>query len=179
MLPRPTIEAFDGYLFALGLRLEAVVIGGSALALLGITTRQTRDFDILDPVLPEKIADAALKFAREQRTRGTDLADTWLNNGPITLTSQLPGDWAQRTQLLYQGQALRLHTLGRPDLLKTKLFALCDRGTDLPDCLALGPTVEELADALPWLMQQDAHPDWSAHVGTTLADLSQRLSHGV
>ncbi|HEX7842490.1 MAG TPA: DUF6036 family nucleotidyltransferase [Kofleriaceae bacterium] len=31
---------------ALELRLEAVVIGGSAFALLGVTTRQTRDFDI-------------------------------------------------------------------------------------------------------------------------------------
>jgi len=35
MLPRPTIEAFDLHLMALELRLEAVVIGGSALALLG------------------------------------------------------------------------------------------------------------------------------------------------
>ena len=33
MLPRPTIEAFDLHLVALELRLEAVVIGGSALAL--------------------------------------------------------------------------------------------------------------------------------------------------
>jgi hypothetical protein len=47
MLPRPTIEAFDAHLLTAGLRLEAVVIGGSALALLGIISRQTRDFDIL------------------------------------------------------------------------------------------------------------------------------------
>ena len=54
MLPRPTIEAFDSHLAALGLRLEAIVIGGSALALLGVTTRQTRDVDILEPVLPRR-----------------------------------------------------------------------------------------------------------------------------
>ncbi|MBK7537789.1 MAG: hypothetical protein IPI49_20925 [Myxococcales bacterium] len=47
MLPRPTIEAFDRYLLALGLRFEGVVIGGSALGLMGVIQRPTRDFDIL------------------------------------------------------------------------------------------------------------------------------------
>ena len=36
MIPRRTIEAFDLHLAALGLRLDAVVIGGSALALLDV-----------------------------------------------------------------------------------------------------------------------------------------------
>lgn len=35
-MDRPTIEAFDHHLLGLGLRFEAVVIGGSALALMGI-----------------------------------------------------------------------------------------------------------------------------------------------
>ena len=72
-----------------------------------------------------------------------------------------------------------LHSLGRADLLKTKLFALCDRGTDLPDCVALAPTAAELAEALPWVAFQDANPDWPAHVAATLADLGRRLGHGV
>ncbi len=36
MLPRPTIEAFDRHLLGLGLRFEGIVIGGSALGLMGI-----------------------------------------------------------------------------------------------------------------------------------------------
>jgi hypothetical protein len=32
---------------------------------------------------------------------------------------------------------------------------------------------------LPWLEQQDANPDWPAHVRATIADLRRRLSHGV
>jgi len=63
MYPDQTLSAFDRFLVAEGLRFEAVVIGGAALALLGITQRQTRDCDVLDPVLPEEIA----RTAREPR----------------------------------------------------------------------------------------------------------------
>jgi hypothetical protein len=179
MLPRPTIEAFDHHLGALGLRLEAVVIGGSALALLGVTTRQTRDFDILHPELPAAITGAARAFAREQRRLGIELIDDWLNNGPMQLGEVLPKGWQLRVHLAFEGRALVLNTLGRADLLKTKLFALCDRGTDLPDCIALAPTADEIAEAMPWPAEQDANPDWPAHVRSTVADLQRRLSHGV
>jgi hypothetical protein len=179
MLPRPTIEAFDAHLLGAGLRLEAVVIGGSALALLGVITRPTRDFDILAPDLPKEIAEAAQTFARGQRAIGIDLGDDWLNNGPSQLASALPSGWTHRVQPAFSGQALVLTTLGRADLLKTKLFALCDRGTDLRDCLALAPSAAELAEALPWVGFQDANPDWPAHVAATFADLQRRLGHGV
>jgi hypothetical protein len=179
MLPRPTIEAFDRDLAALGLRLEAVVIGGSALALLGVTARQTRDFDILAPELPREIADAARDFARAQRRLGIDLMDDWLNNGPMQVGDVLPKAWQLRTRPVFEGRALKLTTLGRDDLLKTKLFALCDRGIDLLDCVALAPTVVELEEGVIWLAEQDANPDWPAHVGATIADLSRRLGHGV
>ena len=85
MFPRPTIEAFDAHLVAIGLRLEAIVIGGSALALLGVTTRQTRDFDIIAPELSKIILEAARAFALDQRRSGVDLIDDWLNNGPSQL----------------------------------------------------------------------------------------------
>lgn len=179
MLPRPTIEAFDRHLVALGLRLEAVVIGGSALALLGVTTRQTRDFDILAPVLPREIAEAAREFARAQRRLGVDLMDDWLNNGPMQVGNVLPKDWPLRTRPAFEGRALVLTTLGRGDLLKTKLFALCDRGIDLSDCIALAPTLAELDDAVIWLVEQDANSDWPAHVRATVVDLSRRLGYVV
>ena len=85
MLPRPTLEAFDRHLVTLGLRLEAIVIGGSALALLGVVARQTRDVDVLAPKLSTAIAEAARRFAGEQRRLGVDLVDDWLNNGPLQL----------------------------------------------------------------------------------------------
>jgi len=179
MLPRETIRLFDAYLLERDLELTAVLVGGAALALLGITDRQTRDCDILQPELPVAIANAAVVFAESRRAVGDELANDWLNNGPSQLCDVLPADWPARIHLVFEGQALTLSVLGRPDLLKTKLFALCDRATDLPDCEALAPTATELAEAEPWVAKQDGHPGWPDHVRTTLADLARRLGHGV
>jgi len=179
MLPRPTIEAFDRHLTGLALRFEGVVIGGSALVLMGVVQRNTRDVDVLVPALPEAIVAAAREFARQQRQAGSDLADDWFNNGPMQLGDVLPAGWRERVEQIFAGEALILGTLGRPDLLKSKLFALCDRGTDMPDCIALAPTAEELAECLPWLELQDGNELWPAHVRSTLADLRKRLGHVV
>ena len=179
MSPRETLEAFDRYLTQRGLRLDAVVIGGAALNLLGVISRATKDCDILDPPLPSPIVEAARSFAAGVRKRGEVLQDDWLNNGPASLTSVLPPGWRDRLQIVFSGAAIELRCLGREDLLRSKLFALCDRGFDLGDCLALAPSASELDAILPWLEQQDGHPGWPSHVRTTLADLGKRLGHGV
>jgi len=179
MRPLPTIQAFDAFLKARGLRLDAVVIGGSALALLGVIDRQTRDFDILKPDLAPEVLDAAQAFAKQMRDDGTELGDDWLNNGPSQLVSTLPSGWEARCRPAFAGDALELTTLGRSDLLKTKLFALCDRGTDLADCIALSPTQAELTDAQAWVTTQDANELWPAHVAEVFDDLRGRLGHGV
>ncbi|HEX3765756.1 MAG TPA: DUF6036 family nucleotidyltransferase, partial [Kofleriaceae bacterium] len=177
--PREILEAFDGYLAARRLRLDAIVIGGAALNLLGVIARATKDCDILDPPLQPPIIEAARGFAAELRRRGEGLQDDWLNNGPASLATVLPPGWRDRLQPAFSGTAIRLRCLGREDLLRSKLFALCDRGFDLGDCLALAPTAEELRAVVPWLEQQDGHPGRPAHVQATLADLGQRLGHGV
>jgi hypothetical protein len=177
MHPRTTIEAFDRHLATLGLSLEAVVVGGSALALLEIVTRETRDFDILAPDLPAAVSDAARAFAASQRSAGSPLRDDWLNNGPKALAEVLPPGWREHVQPVFRGTAVTLDTLGRTDLLKSKLFALCDRGFDRADCLALAPSAAELTEALPWVADQDAHPGWPDHVAATFADLAEALGH--
>jgi hypothetical protein len=179
MLSITVLEAFDRYLVARGLALDAVVVGGTALNLLGVTTRVTRDCDVLFPELPDAIVQAARHFAIEWRTAGGQLRDDWLNNGPASLTRQLPAGWQDQVTLAFQGAALALRTPGRADLLRTKLFALCDRGIDLPDCIALAPTADELRDLLPWVQYQDSNPDWPEHVRATLADLAERLGHAL
>jgi hypothetical protein len=179
MIPLPTIEAFDRHLAELSLRFEGVIIGGTALVLMGVLERLTRDVDVLTPALPEEIVAAACEFARQQRLSGIALADDWFNNGPTQLGEVLPAGWRERVTRIFDGQALCLSTLGRSDLLKSKLFALCDRGTDLKDCVALNPTPEELAECLPWLELQDANELWPEHVRDTVAELGRRLGHGV
>lgn len=179
MDPRTTIAAFDAFLARRGLSLEAVVVGGTALGLLGIVSTPTRDCDVLHPRVPDAILRAAREFAAEVRQSGEVLGEDWLNDGPTSLTRDLPEGWEDRLQVAYRGEAATLDTLGRLDLLRSKLFALCDRAIDLPDCLAMRPTETELERVLPWLEERDANPDWPAHVRATLADLGRRLDHGV
>ncbi len=179
MRPEETIAGFDTFLAARGLSFEAVVIGGAALGLLGVVSRHTRDCDILHPKLPREIQDAAKEFAETRNREGDLLADDWLNNGPSSLADVLPPGWKDRLQIAYKGNAVILHCLGRIDLLRSKLFALCDRGIDLQDCIALAPTIVELAEIQTCLEAQDANPDWPAHTRSTIIDLQQRLGHGV
>jgi len=179
MKPRTTIEAFDRYLAGVGLRFEGVVIGGSALVLMGVVARPTKDVDVLTPALPEVVVRAARTFAAQQRQAGNDVIDEWLNNGPVQLGDVLPAGWRDRVVPLFEGAARTFNVLGRADLLKSKLFALADRGIDLEDCIALQPTAAELAEARPWLEQQDGNQAWPAHVRDTLVALGQRLGHGV
>jgi hypothetical protein len=100
-------------------------------------------------------------------------------DAPASLAGQLLPRWENRLQTVFVGKAIYLRSLGREDLLCAKLFALCDRGIDLRDCIALAPSVNELESVLPWLERQDANPDWPAHVRATIADLRRRLGHGI
>ena len=179
MDPRATIRAFDAFLAHRGLRQDAVIVGGTALGLLGVISRPTRDCDVLHPRIPESVRRAAVDFAVECRQTGGILADDWLNDGPSSLIDDLPPGWEDRLQDAYRGQAVTLRTLGRLDLLRSKLFALCDRAIDLQDCLALRPTRKELEALLPWLEERDANPDWPTHARATVADLGRRLGHGL
>jgi hypothetical protein len=171
------VQEFDSYLYGWKLQFEAVVIGGAALNLLGVVSRFTRDCDVLDPEIPAEILIASREFAAKIRGEGGMLRDDWFNNGPESLKRTLPQTWQRNIQLLYAGKALKLHTVGRADLLKSKLFALCDRGTDRDDCLRLKPTREELIEALPWVKDQDANLDWPKHVEETLTELAKVLGY--
>ncbi|NBQ33574.1 MAG: hypothetical protein EBU21_16760 [Proteobacteria bacterium] len=178
MLSREILADFDQFLVERGLVLDAVIVGGTALVLLGIISRATKDVDVLYPNLSPDVIGAAREFARQRRATGETLVDDWLNNGPHAIIPDLPPDWMQRVNPVYEGQALTIAVPDRPELLATKLFALCDRGTDLADCLALDPSAAELATVLPWLVSRDAHVGWPAHVRETIADLAGRLAHG-
>jgi hypothetical protein len=179
MNPNSIIPRFDAFLAARGLSLEAIITGGAALALLGVISRETRDFDLLEPDLTAALLETARQFAAEESGQGNILRDDWLNNGPAALVPMLPEGWRSRLQTVYAGQAVRLWALGRPELLLTKLWALCDRAVDLGDCLALQPSPDELSLSEAWIVPQDLNPDWPLHVRNTLLDLRRRLGHGL
>ena len=169
------LRAFDGYLTNLNLRFHAVVIGGAALITMGIIKRTTKDVDCLDPDIPDPVKQASKIFALEHPNLGLD--ENWLNNGPASLKADLPVGWQDQLIQLFSGVAVELYTLGRLDLLRTKLFAYCDRQQDEDDCAALLPTLDELRICLPWLLERDGNPYWPENVKAALRQLAKRLGY--
>ena len=151
------IGEFDMFLAEKKIYFSGIIIGGAALNIMNITARVTKDVDFIDPVLTDEIKTAAKEFIQQNPTYRLD-PNQWLNNGPISIIRDLPSKWQERTIKIFQGRALTLSTLGRLDLLKTKLYAYCDRDIDFNDCLALKPTREELNSCLPWVVEGDGNP---------------------
>lgn len=173
MEPKTTIKLFDEYLAKAGEKVDAIVIDGAALVLLDVVKRPTKDFDILQPVLTKSQELHVVGFASENPE--LNIGPDWMNNGPRSLIHDLDEGWEGRLQPAFKGKAITLRTLHRLDLLKTKLFALCDRGSDWEDCMALRPTESELVEAEEWVADRDANPDWPAYVTKILIELRERL----
>jgi hypothetical protein len=161
---------FDRFLSDRGLVFTGTVVGGAALQLLSVIDRPTKDCDVLEPIINETVKKAAQEFAIKR-----DLAPDWLNNGPATLTRDLPVGWELRRQEAFKGRALYLYTLGREDLLRSKLFAYLDRGIDLSDLRKLKPTEGELITITPWLLARDGNQYWPQHVKESLDKLRREL----
>lgn len=177
MNPLTTIKEFDLFLAARGLSFDAIIIGGATLAILGVISRQTEDVDVLDPNIPPEILKASQEFAKERSISQTSLNENWLNHSPESLRKYLRTNWRLRLQPLWQGESIRLQTLGRIDLLGTKVLAYCDRGTDLKDCLDLKPSREELLEILPWVKDYDGNPGWPAYVQSQIEFLAKGLGY--
>ncbi len=177
MKPQEFIPKFDLFLASKKLSFEGIIVGATALNLIGTITRETVDCDVLDPIIPEKILLASQEFATLEKIPENTLRESWLNNGPASLMRDLPHGWRARLIEVYRGKCLILHTLGRSDLLKSKLFALCDRGTDLKDCIAMNPSLSEMKDCYSWVCERDTNPDWPDHVSANFKKLAGKLGY--
>lgn len=171
LIMKEQIIEFDKFLASNGLKFEAVVIGGAALSVMDIIARKTRDVDLIDPEIPLEIKDASINFANQS----SELDPNWLNNGPISIIKSLPRNWRDSLIEIYKGEALVLKTLSRSNLLKTKLFAYCDRQLDEGDCIALSPTEKELVESVKWIVEQDTNKDWPNHVEEMINELKKKL----
>jgi hypothetical protein len=168
------VQKFDSYLNDLGLKFEAIIIGGAALNIMDVVSRQTKDVDFLDPEIPPDIKKASEEFAIKYPDLKLN-SKNWMNNGPQSLTRDLPDGWRNDLQLIYPGEALRLWTLGRLNLLRTKLYAYADRETDYDDCIALNPTLKELDECKEWVMAGDANELWPDRVNFIFQKLKEDL----
>lgn len=147
--PKEILEQFDLYLIEKKLDFSAIVIGGAALSILGVITRQTQDVDVLDPQIPEEIMEASKLFAKQFNIEETSLKENWLNHGPATLKNYLRPDWRKRLAPLFYGKAVHLLTLGRIDLIGTKVLAY------------------------------DTNSDWPSYVDSQVRILAEKLGYGI
>ncbi|MDX1680210.1 MAG: hypothetical protein R3242_05715 [Akkermansiaceae bacterium] len=141
-----------------------VVGGGSALLAQRLSTRPTKDVDVMALrewdgnvisayPLPEPVKQAATKVATELR-----LDADWLN-GAASLhgfdLSLLPSSFWQDLDTREYSQNLKVSFVGRPGLILLKLSAALDRDQrrDVEDLLKLKPTANETEESLRWILQ--------------------------
>jgi len=164
-----------------------VVVGGTALNLLRVVERATRDVDVIatgilppdgrpreiqppDP-LPKPLTDAIATVARD-----LGLPADWLNT---TVAGQwhtgLPPGFASRV-IWNRHAGLWVGVAGRLDLIHLKLYALADdtgpASRHFNDLVALHPTADELDAARVWISQtQDPSPAMAATLERVTADV--------
>jgi len=147
-----SLKSLDEELDRLGVERCLFICGGAALILMKVTTRSTMDIDVLQPKVDQTLDHAAKRVAKK-----FGLSESWLNNGPEDLLRYLDDQWQVNCLKVYDGRALQVFALGRKDLIKSKLWAACDRMDDIPDIIALKPTQEELEEARTWVCKS-MHP---------------------
>ena len=163
-------ETFNAhsFLIALGEQLAAsgagsydlAICGGSALNVLGLVIRTTRDIDVFAlvehgrlvpcPVMPKDLAEAASRVAKD-----FSLPPDWINVQAATLhPERLPEGLKSRWVRRNYGTHLAAHFIGRLDQIHFKLHAAADRGdratVHFVDLQRLTPSPEEIRMAARW-----------------------------
>ena len=168
-------EEIDGTLQRLGKRLlyeyaepiSLVVCGGSALNVLNIARRTTRDVDVL-AIVEETAKGIQLRYDRPLpkdfcglvAAVGHDLglSDDWLNMGPkdVLQVYGAPLGMTDRWQRREYGPSLTVYFVSRLDQVHFKLLAAADPKAEprhLEDLIQrIKPTAEEVRAAVGWLL---------------------------
>ncbi len=156
---------------------ELAVIGGSALMLIDLSVRPTRDLDVVAIVEggSYRKADplpAPLVQAIEEVARNLGLPSTWLNPEPASLLDLgLPKGFETRTETR-KFRSLVLHVASRKDQICFKLYASADLGPQskhIADLKRLEPTEDELLEAARWAIEQDPSPGFRGLLNRALA----------
>jgi len=144
--------------------IELVVCGGTALNMLGLMGRATKDIDvvgIIEDSESQELREADFKdWFLESAGRVAidfDLPADWINNGPTSMVrTGLPEGFVERLTSRRYGDNLIVHYASRLDLIHFKLYAAVDRqGQHIEDLRALEPSSEEMEVAALWCLAQD------------------------
>lgn len=173
------LEALGEQLGARGERIELVVIGGSGLLALGLTSRATRDVDIVAFLSGRALSKPrpfplALIEARDQVARDFGLPEDWLNAAPADLIDfGLPNGFVDRLERRDYSDVLTVHFASRFDQIHFKLYAMVDQGAGKheADLRALEPTRDELLAAARWTRTHDPSEGFREQLLAALAYL--------
>ena len=173
------LQAVGEQLAAAGERFDIVVVGGSALLVLGLTRRPTGDVDLValmqdDAVTPADPLPDALAESSRLVARDFDLPENWLNGGPTSLLDfGLPERFMERCEIRDYGGALTVRFASRLDQIHLKLYAMVDRGPGRheQDLRALEPAREELIAAARWTRSHDPSEGYLGELRSALAHL--------
>jgi hypothetical protein len=166
-----------------------VVVGGTALNLLGVVARATADVDVIavatvqaagnptdvaNPIpLPPHLVEVVEKVARD-----FGLPNDWMN---AVVGSQwetgLPPQFETRVAWSEYG-GLWVGLPGRIDLVFFKLYAAADdigpSSRHFKDLVALHPTFDELREAAQWIQTQDPSPAMAELVAKVIEHVVER-----
>jgi len=178
------LDATGALLARRGQAAAIVVVGGTALNLLGIIERATRDVDVIaqattrpgsepSDIRPPDPLPAALSEAISTVSRDLGLPPDWLNTtvGGQWETGLPPGFAGRITWRRFGGLWVGLP--GRIDFVYLKPYAAADdtspKSRHFTDLLALRPTTEELSGARAWIEDQDPSPAMTEVVERVIA----------
>lgn len=189
-------SAFEELLTAVGEHLSArgesaaiVVVGGSALAMMGWVDRTTEDVDVIArasgsrdvrprPLLPPEPLPDALLDAVERVARDYGLRSDWMNTAAgVQWLTGLPERFEEGLEWRRFG-ALDVGFAGRTSLIALKLFAAVDQGSEsvhFQDLVGLEPTDAELDVAADWVSRQDPAPHFGALVAEEVENVRSAL----
>ncbi len=143
-----------------------VVCGGTALAVLQLVRRTTKDVDVLGVAIEEKGNIRVKKIkkfpkwfeeAAQAVQRDFGLIEGWINLEPAGfLDFGLPEGFERRLEKRTYGEFLSVYYISRFDQIHFKLYAAVDRDSyHVQDLLELKPTSEEMLKAAKWVLTQD------------------------
>jgi hypothetical protein len=170
MDPKSVFQLLDQEMEQAKIERSLIICGGAALITLGWIRRETRDVDVIIPDLDEELLKAAGVVATKLRLR-----EDWLNNVVSPIKFGLPKGWEDRSVPIFEGKALTIKSLGRQDLIATKLLGACDRGDDVADLIAAAITSEELKLAKDWVLKQDGSEIWPQIVEECVSEIERQI----
>lgn len=149
------------------------VCGGGALVLQKLISRDTSDLDVVAPAINEQVRQLVKQVAIELR-----LSEYWLNSHADSLTKDLPKGWDTDLVLVFNGMRLKIFSLSRMNIIRSKFWASCDREEDdMDDLVKLKPSMQELQDSVNWTLPLDGNPEWHEQVQRIARKLKSKLGY--